>query len=130
MNIYNKLNQIIQKIVKEEIASGVGLISELLDRINVEPPKDASHGDFSSNAALVLAKTLKRSPRELAQEIATALKAQPGIENVEIAGPGFINIWMAEQFWRDRLKEILLTGVSYGDSDLGKQETINVEFVS
>ena len=130
MNIYNNLNQIIQKIVKEEISSGVGLNSELLDRINVEPPRDSSHGDFSSNAALVLAKTSKWSPRELAREIATALKAQPGIENVEIAGPGFINIWMTERFWRERLREILLTGVSYGDSDLGKQETINVEFVS
>lgn len=130
MNIYNKLNQIIQKIVKEEIASGVGLISELLDRINVEPPKDSTHGNFSSNAALVLAKTLKSSPRKLAREIATALRDQPGIENVEIAGPGFINIWMTEEFWRERLKEILLTGISYGDSDLGRQETINVEFVS
>ena len=130
MNIYNNLNQIIQKIVKEEISSGVGLNSELSDRINVEPPRDSSHGDFSSNAALVLAKTSKWSPRELAREIATALKAQPGIENVEIAGPGFINIWMTERFWRERLREILLTGVSYGDSDLGKQEIINVEFVS
>ena len=130
MNIYNNLNRIIQKIIKEEISSGVGLNSELLDRINVEPPRGSSHGDFSSNAALVLAKTSKWSPRELAREIATALKAQPGIENVEIAGPGFINIWMTERFWRERLKEILLTGVSYGDSDLGKQETINVEFVS
>ena len=109
MNIYNNLKQIIQKIIKEKISPSGGIIGELLDRINVEPPKDSTHGDFSSNAALVLAKTLKSSPRELAREIAAALRDQPGIENVEIAGPGFINIWMTKEFWRERLKEILLT---------------------
>lgn len=130
MNIYNNLNKIIQKIVKEEIPLGADVNGELLDRINVEPPKDPTHGDFSSNAALVLSKTFKSSPRELALEIGTALKDQPGIENVEIAGPGFINIWMTEDFWRERLIEILSTGESYGDSDLGNHQTINIEFVS
>ncbi|MEK9692744.1 MAG: arginine--tRNA ligase, partial [Rhodospirillaceae bacterium] len=114
MNIYNNLNKIIQKIVKEEIPLGADVNGELLDRINVEPPKDPTHGDFSSNAALVLSKIFKSPPRELALEIGTALKDQPGIENVEIAGPGFINIWMTEDFWRERLIEILSTGESYG----------------
>src|SRR6266704_5592353 len=99
-------------------------------RVVVEPPRDASHGDMATNAAMVLAKDAKAKPRELADKIAEKLRADDLIASVEIAGPGFINLTLKPQVWADALRTMLRDGASYGASRIGKAEKVNVEYVS
>ncbi|OQW57011.1 MAG: arginine--tRNA ligase [Proteobacteria bacterium SG_bin9] len=101
-----------------------------LSRVVVEPPKDASHGDMATNAAMVLAKDAKAKPRDLAEQIAEKLRADDLVAAVEIAGPGFINIRLKPHAWSDALHAILREGESYGRSAIGKAEKVNVEYVS
>ncbi|MCW5700700.1 MAG: arginine--tRNA ligase, partial [Rhodospirillales bacterium] len=120
--------------VSDAIASMVtdGLIPAGLDtgRIAAEPPRDAGHGDVTTNAAMVLAKPAKMKPRELATLLAMRLERLSDVEAVEVAGPGFINLKLRGEFWHERLREVLRAGLNYGDSDLGAGQTVNVEFVS
>ncbi|MBN9006462.1 MAG: arginine--tRNA ligase [Rhizobiales bacterium] len=101
-----------------------------LSRIVVEPPRDASHGDMATNAAMVLAKDAKTKPRDLADQIATRLRADALIEKVDIAGPGFINLTLKPQVWADALRTVLREGEGYGRSAVGASEKVNVEYVS
>ncbi|HET7042339.1 MAG TPA: arginine--tRNA ligase, partial [Gemmatimonadales bacterium] len=97
----------------------------------VERPRDEGHGDWATNLAMALAKPLKRKPRELAEAIVAKL-ALPGgaIAKTEIAGPGFINFWLAEAALSEHLRTIIQTGVRYGRHEFGRGLRINVEFVS
>ena len=103
-----------------------------LDRRNVtvEPPRDATHGDLATNAAMVLAKPAKTNPRQLAEKIAAALGALGEVEAAEVAGPGFINLRLTETTWRAELAAIVAGGADYGRSDVGAGVTVNVEYVS
>ena len=103
-----------------------------LTRTNItcEPPRDAAHGDLSTNAAMVLAKPAATNPRALAEVLATELRAAPGVEAAEVAGPGFINLRLAEAAWRDELRAIAEAGDAYGRSAIGAGTTVNVEYVS
>ncbi|HEU4498243.1 MAG TPA: arginine--tRNA ligase [Sphingomicrobium sp.] len=98
--------------------------------VAVEPPRDPAHGDLATNAAMVLAKGAGTNPRALAELIKTKLEATPGVTGVDIAGPGFINLRLGEENWRNELIEILKEGESYGLSGIGNNERVNVEFVS
>ena len=103
-----------------------------LDRgaVAVEPPRDASHGDLATNAAMVLAKRAGTNPRALAGLIAPRLEALDEVEAVEVAGPGFINIRLTPSVWTGELHAILAAGADYGRSEMGKGERVNVEYVS
>jgi arginyl-tRNA synthetase len=101
-----------------------------IEGIALEPPKDASHGDLATNAAMVLAKAAGRKPRELAERIVPLLASDPFIDKVEIAGPGFINLTLAHAFWPSVLRMVLEQGESYGRSAIGKGEAVNIEYVS
>ena len=101
-----------------------------LSRIVVEPPRDASHGDMATNAAMVLAKEAKSKPRDLAEKIAEKLRADDLIAAVDIAGPGFINLTLKPQAWADALRTVLREGASYGRGATGASEKVNVEYVS
>ncbi|HZP09196.1 arginine--tRNA ligase [Methyloceanibacter sp.] len=101
-----------------------------IDGITLEPPKDASHGDLATNAAMVLAKVAGKAPRELADRIVPLLASNPFIDKVEIAGPGFINLTLAHAFWPSVLRMVLEQGESYGRSAIGKGEAVNIEYVS
>ena len=103
-----------------------------LDRRNVavEPPRDASHGDLATNAAMVLAKPAGANPRQLAQLIAPKLAALPGVASADIAGPGFINIRLTPVAWRAELATILAEAGEYGRSRIGGGTRVNVEYVS
>jgi arginyl-tRNA synthetase len=103
---------------------------ELIARAVVEPPRDAGHGDLSSNAALVVAKPLGKNPREVATALAERFRADPDVESVEVAGPGFLNFRLDEPAWHRVLKSIDQLGDAYGKSDLGHGEKVNVEYVS
>jgi arginyl-tRNA synthetase len=98
--------------------------------ITVEPPRDASHGDLSTNAAMVLAKNAGMAPRALADALKPLLEAVPGVTSVEIAGPGFINLRLSEDVWRSELAAIHDAADAYGRSDAGKGATVNIEYVS
>jgi arginyl-tRNA synthetase len=101
-----------------------------IEGITLEPPKDASHGDLATNAAMVLAKAAGKPPRALAERIAPLIAADRHVEKVEIAGPGFINLTLAPAFWPSVLRMVLEQGASYGQSTIGKDEAVNVEYVS
>jgi len=99
-------------------------------RVLVEPPRDAAHGDMATNAAMVLAKEAGRKPRELAEQIAGALSADPLVSRVEVAGPGFINLTLNRTVWIDLLHTAIAAGSEFGRSDVGRDEKVNVEYVS
>src|SRR3981189_497607 len=101
-----------------------------LSRVVVEPPRDAAHGDMATNAAMVLAKEAKSKPRDLAEAIATKLRADDLIASFEVAGPGFINLTLKPSAWSDALRTVLREGASYGRSAIGVAEKVNVEYVS
>jgi arginyl-tRNA synthetase len=101
-----------------------------VEGITLEPPKDASHGDLATNAAMVLAKAAGKKPRELAERIVPLLASDAFIDEVEIAGPGFINLTLAPAFWPSVLRMVLEQGESYGRSAIGKGEAVNIEYVS
>ncbi|MCF7989328.1 MAG: arginine--tRNA ligase [Thiohalocapsa sp.] len=96
----------------------------------IERTRDPSHGDFSSNAAMVLAKRARTKPRDLAERLLAALPASPLVAEVEIAGPGFINFRLAADAYRRLIPEILLAGSGYGRSHIGAGKRVQVEFVS
>ncbi len=101
-----------------------------LDGINLVSPKDPSHGDLATNAAMVLAKPSGLAPRALAERIVPLLASDAYIERVEIAGPGFINLTLTKSFWPNVLRMVLEQGDAFGQSAIGKGETVNVEYVS
>ncbi|MGE5260747.1 MAG: arginine--tRNA ligase [Actinomycetota bacterium] len=101
-----------------------------IEGVTLEPPKDASHGDLATNAAMVLAKAAGKKPRELAERIVPLLASDPFVDKVEIAGPGFINLTLARAFWPSVLRMVLEQGESYGRSAIGKGEAVNIEYVS
>ena len=103
-----------------------------LDRSNVtvEPPRDPSHGDLATNAAMVLAKPAGTNPRALAEALAVELAKVGGVTAVEIAGPGFLNLRLNPSVWLDELRTISKDGDNYGRSTSGAGKTVNVEYVS
>jgi len=101
-----------------------------LSRIAVEPPRDASHGDLATNAAMVLAKPAGQNPRVLAERIADALKGDPDIASADVAGPGFVNLRLTDAFWQAHLSALLAAGTGYGRSEIGGGRKVNVEYVS
>ena len=99
-------------------------------RVVVEPPRDASHGDMATNAAMVLAREARAKPRELADKFAEKLRADDLVASVDVAGPGFINLTLKPQVWADSLRTVLREGAAYGNSAIGKADKVNVEYVS
>ena len=98
--------------------------------VTVEPPRDPSHGDLATNAAMVLAKPAGTNPRALAEKIAARLQDLAEVEEVSIAGPGFLNMRLTPGTWADELRQIAALGEDYGRSTLGQGVTVNVEYVS
>jgi arginyl-tRNA synthetase len=101
-----------------------------LSRITVEPPRDASHGDMATNAAMVFAKDAGKKPRELAEKYADALRGDGLFAKVDIAGPGFINLTLKPAAWTSVLREAVRLGAQYGKNDIGHGVHVNVEYVS
>lgn len=123
----------LRKLLKQGIESivEVGQL-ELPDQfaIPVERTRDLSHGDFASPVAMALARTARRKPRELAEQIISHLPISPQVEHVEIAGPGFINFRMTRAAFQGLVNEINRGPQSYGRSNLGEGRKVQVEFVS
>jgi len=101
-----------------------------VDGITLSAPKDPSHGDLATNAAMVLAKPSRVPPRQLAERLVPLIASDAFIETAEIAGPGFINLTLAHAFWPSVLRMVLEQGDAYGRSAIGKGQAVNVEYVS
>ena len=127
MNIF----QVFGERIRSAIASlPLDVPADALSRVSVEPPRDASHGDVATNAAMLLAKPMGRKPRDLAEEIAVVLRADADVEAVEVAGPGFINLRLSPAFWTGFLKTSLAQGLDVGATRFGNGLKVNVEYVS
>jgi len=130
MNVFSYFHAEIVAVLGKLAAEGKLPTALDLAKLVVEPPRDASHGDLSTNAAMVLTKQAGMPPRAIAELLAVALRAHPAVTEVQIAGPGFLNWRLADAFWQDRLKDILAAGPAYGASTVGHGVKVNVEYVS
>jgi len=130
MNIFQKYKDSIADILTalsdaDELPQGLDLT-----RITVEPPRDASHGDMSTNAAMVLAKPAGKNPRQLGELIAAKIGALDGVAEASVAGPGFVNFRLKAEEWIAVLPDILRSGIHFGNSGIGQGRKVNVEYVS
>lgn len=130
MNVFSLLKSDIENQILALEKDGVLPAGSDTARITVEPPRDAAHGDAATNAAMLLSKAAGMKPRDLAEKLAEKLGSLDHIEQVEIAGPGFINLRMADDFWLSQITEVLENGKTYGNSNLGANTKMNVEYVS
>ncbi|MFL6855253.1 MAG: arginine--tRNA ligase, partial [Sphingomicrobium sp.] len=130
MSLYAHYSALLDGILDDLVAEGRLPADVNRKPVAVEPPRDASHGDLATNAAMVLAKGAGTNPRALADLIKAKLEAIPSVNQVDIAGPGFINLRLGEESWRDELVTILSEGERYGLSTIGSGERVNVEYVS
>jgi arginyl-tRNA synthetase len=98
--------------------------------VALERPADAAHGDYATNVALRLAGVRKQAPRVIAEELVAKTLALPAVERAEVAGPGFVNLWLGTDWYGDALAEILAAGDRYGSGSAARPEKIQVELVS
>ena len=101
-----------------------------LTRVTVEPPRDPSHGDLATNAAMVLAKPTGQNPRALAERLVEVLRRDEDVSGADVAGPGFVNLRLKDGFWHAQLAGILEMGADFGRSSTGGGAKVNVEYVS
>ncbi|WP_269930025.1 arginine--tRNA ligase [Aminobacter sp. HY435] len=130
MNIFADFNERITKAVEAlELTPKDGGVLDLT-RLAVEPPRDATHGDLATNAAMVLAKPTGQNPRALAERLVVELARDADVAKAEVAGPGFVNLRLKDEFWHKHLAGMLENAADYGRSGYGKNKRVNVEYVS
>jgi arginyl-tRNA synthetase len=129
-NLFERFSGRVRDALDALVADGVLPAGLDLKHVTVEPPRDASHGDLATNAAMVLAKPAGTNPRAIAGPLAAKLAALPEVASAEVAGPGFLNVRLAPGTWVDELRAIEAEGDAYGRSQLGAGQTVNVEYVS
>jgi arginyl-tRNA synthetase len=126
MNVFSDFReQLLGVLATLDLPAGITLAN-----VTVEPPRDQAHGDFATNAAMVLSKAAGKPPRVLADTIVPKLRDLPHVTAVDIAGPGFINIRMADGFWQSHIDAINGAGNGFGRATIGKGKKVNVEYVS
>src|SRR6476659_4992572 len=114
MSLYAQYAALLDGVLEDLVTDGALPADVDRRKVTVEPPRDPSHGDLATNAAMVLAKGAGMNPRALAEKLLAGLRAMPGVTSAEIAGPGFINLKLHEDSWRDELTTILREGEQYG----------------
>lgn len=130
MNLFSDIRAVLTATI-DSLADAGTLPGGLdLGNVTVEPPRDPSHGDIATNAALVLSKQAKMKPREIADAIAGAITADAAIESADVAGPGFINLRLSADLMRAQVSGVLSAGDTFGDADIGAGRKVNVEYVS
>jgi arginyl-tRNA synthetase len=130
MNIFRDIADAVAAATQRLINAGRVPAAADLSRIVVEPPREAGHGDIATNAALALAGAARCKPRDLAALLAAELTLAADIAKVEVAGPGFINIWLNDAAWQRCLPAVIAAGTAYGASALGGGQAVNIEYVS
>src|SRR6266436_501261 len=119
MNVFKHFRGEIVAMIEAAMAAGELPAGLDLARVAVEPPRDAGHGDLATNAALVLAKPAGLAPRQVAERLLPRLATLAMVDEVGTAGPGFVNLRLNDDFWRQRLVDILVAGTDYGASNEG-----------
>ncbi|MEL6466110.1 MAG: arginine--tRNA ligase [Pseudomonadota bacterium] len=130
MNLFANIRSLVLTNLSAMVEAGELPEGLITDNVTVEPPRDAAHGDMATNAAMVLAKSAKMKPREIAEQLAQRLAQDDRVINAEVAGPGFLNLRLAPFVWQELVAEVLAAGTDYGRSDLGAGQKVNVEYVS
>ncbi len=130
MDLFYTVRQHVLKELDGMVAGGELPAGLDMTSVAVEPPRDPLHGDMATNAAMVLSKSAKKNPREIAENLANRLSNVDIIENLQVAGPGFLNLRISIKAWQSNLNKILELGSAYGRTGLGKNLCVNVEFVS
>jgi arginyl-tRNA synthetase len=130
MNIFAAFQTEVESALKALASEGKLPANLDFSKIAAEPPRDASHGDVATNAAMVLSKQAAMNPRALAELLVAKLKAAPDVADVSIAGPGFINAKLKPHVWPKLMQSILKQGEKFGHSNFGKGLKVNVEYVS
>jgi arginyl-tRNA synthetase len=130
MNIFNDLKLVVLDVIEALKAKGALPADLDASRVTMEPPRDPSHGDMATNAAMILGKAAGMKPKDLADLLVVGLAEAPLVAEASVAGPGFINIRLKPEVWLTVLKAVLETGPSFGASTMGAGQAINVEFVS
>lgn len=125
-----ELKNIIEQAVKKAVSNGA-LPEAEMPQFNIEKPANKDNGDYSTNVAMAGARAFKKAPRMIAEAIASCIDLDgTAFERVEIAGPGFMNFFLSQQFYSDVLKDVFSCGKDYGKSDYGQGKRVLVEFVS
>ncbi|MCX7559556.1 arginine--tRNA ligase [Sulfitobacter sp. F26204] len=130
MNIFAEIRTLILNTLEDMVQAGTLPEGLNLDPITAEPPRDASHGDMATNAAMVLAKPAKMKPRDIADALAVKLAEDSRITSAEVAGPGFLNLRLASKVWQAVATTVLTEGTTFGRGSLGQGKKVNVEYVS
>ncbi len=130
MNLFALFADHVRDAVAQLAAEGTVPAGLDVSRVVVEPPRDASHGDLATNAAMVLAKEARMKPRDLAEALVAKLATLQGVARVDVAGPGFINIALEPAYWPRVLAAALQAGTAFGRSAVGAGQKVNVEYVS
>ncbi|GIT87200.1 MULTISPECIES: arginine--tRNA ligase [Roseobacter] len=130
MNLFAEMRALVLACLDQMVTAGHLPADLNMANVTVEPPRDASHGDMATNAAMVLAKPAGKKPREIAEALAAYLVADPRITSAEVAGPGFLNLRIAPDAWRAVLLSVLGAGTDFGRATLGAGQKVNVEYVS
>ncbi|MGG4109855.1 arginine--tRNA ligase [Bacillus subtilis] len=131
MNIAEQMKDVLKEEIKAAVLKA-GLAEEnQIPNVVLETPKDKTHGDYSTNMAMQLARVAKKAPRQIAEEIVAHFdKGKASIEKLDIAGPGFINFYMNNQYLTKLIPSVLEAGEAYGETNIGNGERVQVEFVS
>lgn len=125
-----ELKNIIEQAVKKAVSNGA-LPEAEMPQFNIEKPANKDNGDYSTNVAMAGARAFKKAPRMIADAIASCIDLDgTAFERVEIAGPGFMNFFLSQQFYSNVLKDVFSCGKDYGKSDYGQGKRVLVEFVS
>src|SRR5699024_9046035 len=131
MNVLAEIEIELKQELKRAIMTAALAEEEEIPEINLEKPKEKTHGDFAANIAMQLAKIAKKAPRQIAEDIVAHLDTEKAkVAKVEIAGPGFINFFMKQDFLTDIVQTIIKEKDTYGTSNSGKGSKVQVEFVS
>ncbi len=130
MNLFADIRTLVLTTLDQMVANGDLPQGLNTDNVTAEPPRDASHGDMATNAAMVLAKPAGMKPRDIADKLAAKLADDPRITSAEVAGPGFLNLRLDPSVWQGVAASVLSSGTDYGRGTLGAGQRVNVEYVS
>jgi len=132
MNVYKiYLDQLTQLLFNFKSDNNLTFdFNEILTKLTLEPPKSLDHGDMSTNLAMILSKYLSLKPIQIANMFIGYIAKLPGVDEVNVAGPGFINIKLTEKTWNSCLKSILSNEKKWDATDLGNGKKINIEYIS
>ncbi|MDX2028408.1 MAG: arginine--tRNA ligase [Alphaproteobacteria bacterium] len=130
MTVFKNIHNAVGAAIDEAVKAGALKLHGEFPPFTVEPPREVEHGDVATNVAMVSAKATGQKPLATAQALKPLLEKNPSVTSVDIAGPGFINLRLKPEVWHAEMREILASGLRYGDSAMGKKEKVNVEYVS